>query len=87
MPLTGGEEVFVPEMASVANRYWDNSPQGIYFVAPYNTPALALFHFPGGEVTKVVNLPGNQPQSTVDLLFLPTVAVSSTCRRMSLRPI
>ena len=56
-PLAGGDEVFVPELATVANRYWENSPDGIYFVAPSKTPVLAFFHFQGGEVTPVVNLP------------------------------
>jgi Tol biopolymer transport system component len=57
LPLAGGEEEFVPELAPVANRYWENSLQGIYFVAPSKTPVLSLFHFSGGEVTQIVNLP------------------------------
>jgi hypothetical protein len=57
MPLGGGDETFVPELAAVANRYWENSPQGIYFVAPSITPVLALFHFSGGGVTRVADLP------------------------------
>jgi serine/threonine protein kinase len=57
MPLVGGEEVFIPEMASVTNRYWESSPHGIYFVAPSKTPVLALFNFSGGEVAQVLNLP------------------------------
>lgn len=56
MPLGGGDETFVPELAAVANRYWENSPQGLYFVAPSTTPVLALFHFSGG-VTRVMDLP------------------------------
>ena len=56
MPLGGGEETFVPELAAVANRYWENSPQGIYFVAPSKAPVLALFHFSGG-VARVMDLP------------------------------
>jgi hypothetical protein len=56
-PLGGGEEIFVPELAGVANRYWENSPQGIYFVAPSQPPVLALFRFSDGGVTRVVNLP------------------------------
>jgi Tol biopolymer transport system component len=56
-PLEGGEETFVPELALVANRYWENSPQGIYFVAPSKAPVLELFHFLGGGVTQVVDLP------------------------------
>ena len=57
MPLEGGDETFVPELAAVANRYWESSPRGLYFVAPAMTPVLALFHFPGGGVTRVVDLP------------------------------
>jgi eukaryotic-like serine/threonine-protein kinase len=57
MPLGSGEETFVPELAAVANRYWENSPQGIYFVAPSKAPVLALFHFAGGGVSRVVDLP------------------------------
>ena len=56
-PLEGGEETFVPELAGVANRYWEISPQGIYFVAPSQTPVLALFRFVDGGVTRVVDLP------------------------------
>jgi Tol biopolymer transport system component len=56
-PLEGGEEVFVPELAGVGNRYWENSPQGIYFVAPSQAPVLALFRFFDGSVTRVVDLP------------------------------
>ena len=55
-PLEGGEEKFVPELAAVANRYWENSPLGIYFVAPSQTPVLALFRFADGGVTRVVDL-------------------------------
>jgi eukaryotic-like serine/threonine-protein kinase len=57
MPLNGGEETFVPELAAIANRYWESSPQGIYFVAPSQPPVLALFPFAGGGVTRVVSLP------------------------------
>jgi eukaryotic-like serine/threonine-protein kinase len=57
MPLGGGEETFVPELAAVVNRYWENSPQGLYFVAPSMAPMLAFFHFSGGEVTRVIDLP------------------------------
>jgi len=57
MPLGGGEEIFVPELAAVANRYWENSSQGIYFVAPSKAPVLALFHFSDGGVTRVMDLP------------------------------
>jgi dipeptidyl aminopeptidase/acylaminoacyl peptidase len=56
-PLGGGEEMFVPELAGVGNRYWENSPQGIYFVAPSQAPVLALFRFFDGGVTRVVDLP------------------------------
>lgn len=56
MPLSGGNEEFVPELAAVGNRYWENSPQGIYFVAPSKTPKLELFHFEGG-VSAIVDLP------------------------------
>ncbi len=56
-PLEGGEETFVPELALVANRYWENSPQGIYFVAPSQAPVLALFRFADGGITRVVDLP------------------------------
>jgi len=55
-PLEGDEEKFVPELAAVANRYWENSPLGIYFVAPSQTPVLALFRFADGGVTRVVDL-------------------------------
>ncbi len=47
----------MPELAAVANRYWENSPQGLYFVAPSMAPALAFFHFSVGEVTRVIDLP------------------------------
>ena len=57
MPLAGGEETFLPELAVVANRYWQSSPQGIYFVAPSEVPALELFHFSGGGVSRVMSLP------------------------------
>ena len=57
MPLGGGEEKFVPELAAVANRYWESSPEGLYFVAPSLTPVLALFHFSDGGVTRVMDLP------------------------------
>jgi eukaryotic-like serine/threonine-protein kinase len=56
-PVGGGEEIFVPELAGVGNRYWENSPQGIYFVAPSQPPVLALFRFFDGGVTRVVDLP------------------------------
>jgi hypothetical protein len=56
MPLGGGEEIFVPELARVANRYWENSAQGIYFVAPSQAPVLALFHFSDGGVTRIADL-------------------------------
>jgi Tol biopolymer transport system component len=55
-PLGGGEEIFVPELAGVANRYWENSPQGIYFVAPSQAPVLALFRFSDGGVSRVADL-------------------------------
>ena len=54
--LGGGEEMFVPALAGVANRYWENSPQGIYFVAPSQAPVLALFRFSDGGVTRVADL-------------------------------
>ncbi len=57
MPLAGGEETFLPELAVVANRYWQGTPQGIYFVAPSEVPALELFHFSGGDVSRVMSLP------------------------------
>ena len=56
-PLEGGEEIFVPELAGVGNRYWENSPQGIYFVAPSQAPVLALFRFFDRSVTWVADLP------------------------------
>jgi hypothetical protein len=55
-PLDGGEETFVPELVGVVNRYWENSPQGIYFVAPSQSPVLALFRFSDGGVSRVVYL-------------------------------
>ncbi len=57
MPLGGGEETFVPELEAIANRYWESSPQGIYFVAPSLSPVLALFPFAGGGITHIVSLP------------------------------
>jgi hypothetical protein len=57
MPLRGGEETFVPELESVANRYWENSAQGIYFVSPSKTPALKLFHFADGATSPIMDLP------------------------------
>jgi Tol biopolymer transport system component len=57
MPMGGGEETFVPELASVANRSWENTPQGIYFAVPSKVPVLKLFHFSGGAVTRVMDLP------------------------------
>jgi hypothetical protein len=57
MPLSGGEESAVPGLEKVANRYWENSPSGIYFVAPSQTPVLNLFHFSSGKVTRILNLP------------------------------
>lgn len=57
MPLAGGEETFVTELAAVANRYWESSASGVYFVAPSKTPVLALFHFARGGVTRVMDLP------------------------------
>jgi Tol biopolymer transport system component len=56
-PLGGGDETFVPELAGVANRYWENSQEGIYFVAPSQAPVLALFRFSDGGVTRVIDLP------------------------------
>ena len=57
MPLGDGEETFVPELATVANRYWESSPEGLYFVAPSITPVLELFHFSDDGVTQVMELP------------------------------
>ena len=57
MPLGGGEETYVPGLAVVANRYWQNSPEGIYFVTSSQAPALELFHFSDGRVTGVKDLP------------------------------
>ena len=55
--LEGGEEIFVPELAVVGNRYWESSPQGIYFVASSQAPVLALYRFSDGGVTRVADLP------------------------------
>ena len=57
MPLAGGDETFVPGLEAVSIRYWENSPRGIYFVAPSKTPALELFRFLDGKVTRVLALP------------------------------
>jgi Tol biopolymer transport system component len=56
-PLAGGEEIFVPKLAGVGNRYWESSPQGIYFVAPSQAPVLALYRFFDGRVVRVADLP------------------------------
>jgi eukaryotic-like serine/threonine-protein kinase len=57
MLLGGGDETYVPELAMVANRYWQNSSQGIFFVPPSQAPALELFHFSDGQVSQVMSLP------------------------------
>lgn len=57
MPLAGGAETFVSGLEALTNRYWDNSPKGIYFVAPSKHPILELFHFSTGKVSRVRKMP------------------------------
>jgi Tol biopolymer transport system component len=57
MPLQGGTESHVPGLEPIDNRFWDNSPEGIYFVERGTEPALRLFRFPTGKISRIVDLP------------------------------
>jgi Tol biopolymer transport system component len=71
MPIEGGQETYVAELEAVANRYWENSAQGIYFVTPSKAPVLDLFHFADGKVTPLANLPVQPAMSHRGLSISP----------------
>jgi len=38
------------------DRYWEQSPEGIYFVARSRQPVLQLFHLKTGAITSIMKL-------------------------------
>jgi serine/threonine protein kinase/Tol biopolymer transport system component len=57
LSLAGGIESAVPELATISNRFWEASDEGVYFVAPSSSPSLSLFRFADHRVTHVADLP------------------------------
>lgn len=56
MPVAGGPESRVPGFDAFGSRYWESTNRGIYFVERSTTPALRLFEFSTGHVSKIMDL-------------------------------
>jgi Tol biopolymer transport system component len=61
MPIEGGQERFVSEMANVAGRNWDKSHEGLYFLSRFG--GVQLFSSAAGAIRQVMDL-SVQPSPT-----------------------
>ncbi|HEY3738547.1 MAG TPA: protein kinase [Bryobacteraceae bacterium] len=62
MPVSGGPETFIRELETVADRNWQGTAEGLYFLAKGKSTTLQFYSFRTGAVKRIVQLPG-QPSA------------------------